>query len=158
MQHFTQHTCQRALQYDLFCICRHGASQACHVCLDKPAACPADTDRHAVPEQAGLNVVINTGDTTVLLSDALRRPLLEVELGKINAGMAQLPTSVLQAHLDVQISIWSFNAVNASWEPVMEPWGLLTKLELNRSPKACPETWNLSSWHKLWTCTRAAAS
>ena len=82
--------------------------------------------------QAGLNVVINTGDTTVLLSDALRRPLMEVELGKVNAGMARLPTSVMQAHLDVQISIWSFNSVIESWEPVMEPWGLLTKLELNR--------------------------
>ena len=83
--------------------------------------------------QAGLNVVINTGDTTLLLSDALRRPLMEVELGKINAGMASLPTSVLQAHMHIQISIWSFNSVIESWEPVMEPWGLLTKLELNRA-------------------------
>lgn len=83
--------------------------------------------------QAGLNVVINSGDTTLLLSDALRRSLMQIELGKINAGMSSLPTSVLQAHLDVQVSIWSFNSVIESWEPVMEPWGLLTKLELNRT-------------------------
>ena len=95
----------------------------------------------SVSLQAGLNVVINTGDTTILLSDALRRSLMEIELGRINAGMARLPISVLQAHLHVQISIWSYNSVIESWEPVMEPWGLLTKLELNRMSEVCSFSW-----------------
>ncbi|KAK9827173.1 hypothetical protein WJX74_009221 [Apatococcus lobatus] len=113
---------------------RPAAEDICHVkVLEQEERSAQALSRPQQSSQAGLNVVVNSGDTTLLLSDALRRSLMQIELGKINAGMSSLPTSVLQAHLDVQVSIWSFNSVIESWEPVMEPWGLLTKLELNRT-------------------------
>ena len=38
---------------------------------------------------------------------------------------------VLQAYAGLQTSLWSYNAQIRSWEPVMEPWNTIIKLESN---------------------------
>lgn len=43
-----------------------------------------------------MNVVVKTGSTSVLLRDALRRPLAELELGGVKAGLRKLPKGVMQ--------------------------------------------------------------
>ena len=43
-----------------------------------------------------MNVVVKAGSTSVLLRDALRRPLAELELGGIKAGLRSLPKGVVQ--------------------------------------------------------------
>lgn len=43
-----------------------------------------------------MNMVLKTGSTSVLLRDALRRPLAELELGGVKAGLRSLPTGVTQ--------------------------------------------------------------
>lgn len=49
-----------------------------------------------VPQAQGLNMVINVGHINLLLRDALRRPLLEVELGDVKTGLRRLSGNVLQ--------------------------------------------------------------
>jgi len=46
--------------------------------------------------QEGLNMVVKTGHTSLLLSDALRRPLAEVELGAVQASVRRPTDAVMQ--------------------------------------------------------------
>lgn len=46
--------------------------------------------------QEAMNIVLKTGSTKVLLKDALRRPLLEVELGEIMAVIHRPSSTLLQ--------------------------------------------------------------
>ena len=50
----------------------------------------------AVAQGSGMNMVLKAGSTSVLLRDALRRPLAELELGGVKAGLRSLPTGVTQ--------------------------------------------------------------
>ena len=50
-------------------------------------------------QEQSLNVVVRTGHTSLLLRDALRRPLLEVELGEVESGLRRLSGNVLQVGL-----------------------------------------------------------
>lgn len=43
-----------------------------------------------------MNVVVKAGSTSVLLRDALRCPLAELELGGVKAGLRKLPKGVMQ--------------------------------------------------------------
>ncbi len=47
-------------------------------------------------QASGLNMVVKAGSTSVLLRDALRRPLAELELGGVKAGLRSLPKGVTQ--------------------------------------------------------------
>lgn len=44
----------------------------------------------------------------------------------------------VQAYIGFRSSIWSFNPVVAAWEPVMEPWDIILKLDVNPSPLVPP--------------------
>ncbi|KAK9819963.1 hypothetical protein WJX72_004515 [[Myrmecia] bisecta] len=79
----------------------------------------------------GLNVVIKTGATSILVRDALRRPLLELELSAIEAGLRRLSSSAMQAYMGFTTSLWSYNATITAWEPVIEPWDLIVKADTN---------------------------
>ena len=41
-----------------------------------------------------------------------------------------------QAYVGVLVSAWSYNALIAAWEPILEPWDLILKADLNTSPMA----------------------
>ena len=38
-----------------------------------------------------------------------------------------------QAYLGVRLSVWSYNALVTAWEPVLEPWDVIAKADLNSS-------------------------
>jgi hypothetical protein len=42
----------------------------------------------------------------------------------------------VQAYVGVLVSAWSYNALIAAWEPILEPWDLILKADLNSSPMA----------------------
>ena len=44
--------------------------------------------------QNGMNVVLKTGASSLLLRDALRRPLAEIELGEVDAGLRRVDSNV----------------------------------------------------------------
>lgn len=44
--------------------------------------------------QGGMNIVLKTGATSLLLRDALRRPLAEVELGEVDASVRRIDGNV----------------------------------------------------------------
>ena len=46
--------------------------------------------------QGGLNVVLQTGATSILLRDALRRPLAEIELGEVDASLRRIDSHVMR--------------------------------------------------------------
>lgn len=46
-----------------------------------------------------MNMVVKAGSTSVLLRDALRRPLAELEVGDVKAGLRSLPKGVTQVSL-----------------------------------------------------------
>jgi hypothetical protein len=54
--------------------------------------------------QGGLNVVLKTGATSILLRDALRRPLAEIELGEVDAGLRRVDDHVMRVSLLVMIA------------------------------------------------------
>lgn len=84
--------------------------------------------------QAGMSVVLRLGAAQLLVRDALRRPLAQLELGEVDAGLQRHGASVMQAHLGVRACAWTYNAVITAWEPLIEPWDLILKLESNSSP------------------------
>ena len=49
-----------------------------------------------VLQESGLKAVVKAGSTSVLLMDALRRPLAELELRDVTAGLNSLPKGVTQ--------------------------------------------------------------
>ena len=100
----------------------------------------ADVERegYILHSQAGLNVVLKMGQTSVLVRDALRRPLAELELGALEAGLRRIDGGVMQAYLGIHISAWSFNPVIPAWEPILESWNLIIKLDANSSAAVRP--------------------
>lgn len=44
--------------------------------------------------QNGMNIVLKTGASSLLLRDALRRPLAEIELGEVDAGLRRVDSNV----------------------------------------------------------------
>ncbi len=69
--------------------------------------------------QAGMSVVLRLGAAQLLVRDALRRPLAQLELGEVDAGLQRRGSSVMQAHLGVRICAWTYNAVITAWEPCL---------------------------------------
>lgn len=39
----------------------------------------------------------------------------------------------MQAYMGVLTSAWSYNAVIQAWEPILEPWKLIVKMDMNTS-------------------------
>lgn len=83
--------------------------------------------------QEGLNIVVKTGHTSLLLRDALRRPLAELELGAVQASLRRPTQTVMQFYCGIYISAWSFNPNISAWEPVLESWDLIVKIDANKS-------------------------
>ena len=67
-------------------------------------------------------MVARIGRTSLLLRDALRVPLLELDLGAVEAGVQGPSQTVLQAYAGFSLSLWSYNVALRAWEPVVEPW------------------------------------
>lgn len=85
--------------------------------------------------QEGMDVVVRTGHTSLLLRDALRRPLAELELGAVQASLRRPTAAVMQLYAGIHISAWSFNPTISAWEPVLESWDLIIKMDANKSPQ-----------------------
>ncbi|KAK9908805.1 hypothetical protein WJX75_003140 [Coccomyxa subellipsoidea] len=83
--------------------------------------------------KGGMNIVLKTGATSLLLRDALRRPLAEIELGEVDASVRRIDGNVTRAYMGVLTSAWSYNAVIQAWEPILEPWKLIVKMDMNTS-------------------------
>jgi len=60
-------------------------------------------EAHARGVQGVLNVVLKTGASSLLVRDALRRPLAELELGAVSAGLRRSTPAVLQARPAVSL-------------------------------------------------------
>lgn len=80
-------------------------------------------------------MVIKTGHTSLLLRDALRRPLAELELGAVQASLRRPTQSVMQLYCGIHISAWSYNPTITAWEPVLESWDLIVKVDANHDPQ-----------------------
>lgn len=48
--------------------------------------------------QGGMNIVLKTGASSLLLRDALRRPLAEIELGEVDASLRRIDSNVTRVH------------------------------------------------------------
>lgn len=44
----------------------------------------------------------------------------------------------MQAYIGFRSSIWSYNAGVTAWEPLMEPWDIILKLDSNPNPLVSP--------------------
>lgn len=62
------------------------------------------------------------GRACLLLRDAFRVPLLELDLGGVDAGVQGPSHTVVQAYAGFSLSLWSYNGSLRAWEPVIEPW------------------------------------
>lgn len=80
-------------------------------------------------------MVVRTGHTSLLVRNAFRQPLAELELGAIEASLRKPTQAVLQFYCGIQISAWSFNSTIPAWEPVLESWDLIIKIDANSSGK-----------------------
>ena len=90
-----------------------------------------------------MTLVVKTGHTSVLVRNAFKQPLAELELGAIQASVRKPTPAVLQFYCGIQVSAWSFNSRIAAWEPVLESWDLIVKVDANsgstvRHPCALP--------------------
>ena len=105
-----------------------------------------------------MDVVVKTGQTSLLLRDALRRPLAELEMGAIQASLRRVSATVMQFYCGISVSAWSFNPVVSAWEPLLESWNLIVKMDANKSPTVSSarlhgeETVTLSDMQQVSTC------
>lgn len=105
------------------------------------AAPPSGSVYGAQAQGSGVNVVVQTGRTTVLLRNTLRVPLLEVELGAVDAGVRGPSQQVVQAYLGFQLGVCSYNSTIRHWEPVLEPCDTIAKCDANFSSKVGFFSW-----------------
>lgn len=83
-------------------------------------------------------MVVRTGHTSLLVRDAFRQPLAELELGAIEASLRKPTQAVFQFYCGIQVSAWSFNSTIPAWEPVLESWDLIVKVDANSTGKVRP--------------------
>lgn len=62
-----------------------------------------------------INVVLKSGASSLLVRDALRRPLAELELGEVSAGLSRSSPAVVQVSDDVNPSHAMPCLANAQW-------------------------------------------
>ena len=53
-----------------------------------------------------MNMVLKAGSMSVLLRDALRRPLLELELGALEASLRSMPKGVTQVRRHAPLTLY----------------------------------------------------
>ena len=44
----------------------------------------------------------------------------------------------MQAYIGVHTSAWSYNSLIQAWEPILEPWNLIMKADMNTGAMVCP--------------------
>ena len=54
-----------------------------------------------VAMQGGMNIVLKTGASSLLLRDALRRPLAEIELGEVDASLRRVDSNVTRVTFSI---------------------------------------------------------
>lgn len=77
----------------------------------------------------------STTSASVLLCDALRSPVLELDLTAVTAALDSRAPGVRSVSLGLTAGVWSYNAAVRGWEPVVEPWSQIAKLESNATPR-----------------------
>lgn len=101
----------------------------------------------------------------VVLCDALYVPVLELEVTGMTAGLDSPRDSVYTCNVGATMGLWSYNALIRAWEPVMEPWTHVIKVEANmlqqvRGVLAYGGTYGNALWGgelQVFPCRRCAA-
>lgn len=95
------------------------------------------TPAYSLPQHdaQGVNVVVKTGSMSVLLFDALKIPLLEVETSGVEAGIRGPSRQVTQAYLGLRPGVFAYNRSLRHWEPVVEPVDIIAKCDANLGSK-----------------------
>lgn len=73
----------------------------------------------------------------VVLCDSLYVPVLEMEVAGMTAGMDSPQASVFSCNVGATVGLWSYNGLVRAWEPVMEPWTHVIKVEANFLQQVC---------------------
>ncbi len=61
--------------------------------------------------QGGMNIVLKTGASSLLLRDALRRPLAEIELGEVDASLRRVDSNVTRVRHCYAFYLWKMGAM-----------------------------------------------
>jgi len=85
--------------------CEGGDAKNCYIVFAGPEAEDMSAEVHTihvapisaeggVAMQGGMNIVLKTGASSLLMRDALRRPLAEIELGEVDASLRRVDSNV----------------------------------------------------------------
>jgi hypothetical protein len=80
----------------------------------------------------GVNIVVRTGPSSLLLYGAQQIPLLQIDFGSIAAGIHGPSRNVVQAYVGLRMGVWAYNNTIRHWEPAVEPWDVIFKCDANR--------------------------
>ena len=60
--------------------------------------------------------------------------------GALSTMWSHVPTCWynVQAYIGVHTSAWSYNSLIQAWEPILEPWNLIMKADMNTGAMVCP--------------------
>lgn len=62
-----------------------------------------------------MNIVLKTGASSLLLRDALRRPLAEIELGEVDASLRRVDKNVTRVRFHDAMYLWSRCPMSFRW-------------------------------------------
>lgn len=80
----------------------------------------------------GVNIVVRTGPSSLLIFGAQQIPLLQLDFGSIAAGIHGPSRNVVQAYVGLRMGISAYNNTIRHWEPAVEPWDVIFKCDANR--------------------------
>lgn len=78
-----------------------------------------------------INAVIRSSKITAIAFDAFQSPLAKAEISSAEAGIRGYSANVIQTYIGFQPSISVFNRTVSAWEPVLEPFDAIVKIDSN---------------------------
>lgn len=97
-----------------------------------PGSSPEPSPRKpASVNDTGVNIVVRTGNVSIVMLDALNTPLIEIDTDSIEGGIRGPSRQVVQAYLGTRPSVSAYNKALRHWEPVVEPVDIIAKCDAN---------------------------
>eukprot|EP00798_Chlamydomonas_sp_ICE-L_P025166 gene25166-10797_t len=92
-----------------------------------------------------MDMSVSSGQVVVLLRDNMSQPIMELGAQNIKMIVGCQTPGVFRGYVFVTASVWSYNALISSWEPVVEPWQVSPAALDPSAHAACegvaPSTW-----------------
>lgn len=90
-----------------------------------------------------INAVIRSSNLTAVAFDAFQLPLAKAEIRSLESGIRGYSANVVQTYIGFQPAISVYNRTVSAWEPVLEPFDAIVKIDSNLLDKVSSYGYNV---------------